>query len=53
MFQLCSHVSKGLLLLIACAAAAVDEQACHCEPMALLLPLLLLAFSWCDITIVQ
>lgn len=31
MFQLYSHVSKGLLLLIACAAAAVDEQACHCE----------------------
>ncbi len=31
MLQLCFLVSNGLLLLIACAAAAVDEQACHCE----------------------
>ncbi len=58
MLQLCFLVSNGLLLLIACAAAAVDEQACHLRlshdnPWPFLLLLLLLAFSWCDMAIVQ
>ena len=55
MFQLCFLVSKGLLLLIACAAAAVVEQACllrvshdHLWPVLLRLP-----FSWCDNNILQ